>query len=72
MKCWNCCAQSASTTVAIDSNVQSSACASPRHRRVVSRAGTEKIAMPVEEGAERTGDVFDQRYGRPSSAHTVT
>ena len=45
---------------------------SPRHDRAVPRARAEKIAMPVEEGAERLGDLLDQRYGQPSSEHTVT
>jgi hypothetical protein len=44
----------------------------PRHARVVSCAGAEKSATPFEERSERRGDFFDQRYGQPSSAHTVT
>jgi hypothetical protein len=30
------------------------------------------MAVPIEEGRESRADAFDQRYGLPTSAHTVT
>ena len=42
------------------------------HRRAVARAGAEKMAVTVEEGAECLGDPLDQRFGQLSSTHTVT
>ena len=77
MKCWNCCAQPPSTTAAIEFEravlrLRQPAQIAPRHRRVVARAGAEEMAIAVDEGRERPGDRLDQRYGQPSSAHTVT
>jgi hypothetical protein len=42
------------------------------HGGAVPRARAEKMAVTVEEGAKCFGDPLDQRYGQPSSAHTVT
>jgi len=43
-----------------------------RHRCVVSRAGAEEMAMPLDESRERRRDLLDQGCGQPSSEHTVT
>jgi hypothetical protein len=43
-----------------------------RHDRVVARAGAEKTAIAVEEPRERRSHFLHQRFGQPSSAHTVT
>ncbi len=76
MKCWNCCAQLASITVATPANVQSSlsqsAQVAPRHRRADTRPGAEEPVVAVGEGRERVFDLLDQRSSQPSSGHTVT
>ena len=43
-----------------------------RHRRIVPRAGTKEPAVTANESAECIGDSIHQRYGQPSSEHTVT
>ena len=44
----------------------------PCHCRIVPGLGAEQLIAAVDESFESRGDLFDQRYGQPSSGHRVT